>query len=80
MMISLDDFSDSYLLTVSEAAVCLRVGADLVYTLVHRGELPAVRLGRKIRIPAFGLRQWIATRAGVSAPPTPHAIISRQIH
>jgi excisionase family DNA binding protein len=35
---------------VEEAAALLGVSRDLVYDLVHRGELPAVTLGRRIRI------------------------------
>jgi excisionase family DNA binding protein len=62
----LDDFSDYDLLTVPEVAECLRIGEDLVYELVARGDLPSVRLGRKIRLPAFGLKQWIVRESRTS--------------
>ena len=65
---TLDEFGDHELLTVVETASVLRISRDLVYELVHRDELPALHLGRKIRVPAFGLRQWIAQQAGVTAP------------
>jgi excisionase family DNA binding protein len=80
MLQTLEDFPDSYLLKVSEAADCLRVGRDLVYELVARGELPAIRLGRKIRLPVFGLKHWIKQKTGLSMP-TPAGLSSlRQEH
>jgi putative molybdopterin biosynthesis protein len=77
---TLDDYGDGALLTAPETAEVLRISRDKVYELIHRGELPAIHLGRMIRVPAFGLRQWIATQAGVSAPAASISIISRQSH
>ena len=54
------------LLTVEQAARLLRIGRGLCYELIARGELPAIRLGRVIRVPRFALEQWIARQAGVS--------------
>lgn len=42
-------------LTVAEAAERLRVCPDTVRAAIHRGELPAVRIGRTIRIPVAAL-------------------------
>jgi excisionase family DNA binding protein len=39
------------LLTVAEAAKILRVNRDTAYRLVHDGAIPAVKLGRSLRIP-----------------------------
>jgi excisionase family DNA binding protein len=61
---------DPILLTVAEAAELLQISRDLAYELVARGELPHIRLGmagRVIRVPRFGLEQWIAREAGVPA-------------
>ncbi|MBI1884765.1 MAG: helix-turn-helix domain-containing protein [Deltaproteobacteria bacterium] len=58
------------LLTVPQAAELLQISCDLAYQLVARGELPHIRLGmagRVIRVPRFGLEQWIAREAGVPA-------------
>ncbi len=51
------------LLTVPEAAKLLRISRNLAYELVARNELPAVRLGRVIRVPKNGLTEWL-DRAG----------------
>ena len=42
-------------LTVREVAAILRVGRNQLYQAVARGELPAVRIGRTIRIPKAAL-------------------------
>jgi excisionase family DNA binding protein len=42
-------------LTVREAAGILRVGRNQLYQAVARGEIPAVRIGRTIRIPKHAL-------------------------
>lgn len=39
-------------LTVAEAAKLLRMGHKSVYAAIERGEIPAVRFGRLLRIPA----------------------------
>ncbi len=52
-------------LTVTEVAKLLRIGRNLAYELVARGEIPSRRLGRRILIPraefeeCFGLRQSV---------------------
>jgi excisionase family DNA binding protein len=51
------------LLTVPETAKLLRISRNLAYDLVARGEIPAVRLGRVIRIPRGALEQWVARQS-----------------
>ena len=46
---------DKLAVSVDEAARLLGVSRDLVYDLVRRGELPAVRLGRRIVVPLRSL-------------------------
>jgi excisionase family DNA binding protein len=46
-------------LTVPEAAQLLRVGERSVYAAVHRGELPAVRIGRRIVLPGAALQRLL---------------------
>ena len=59
----------SLLLTVSEAADLLGIGRNLAYELVRTGRIPSIRLGRVIRIPRFGLEQWVAQEAGLPQAP-----------
>ncbi len=51
---------DHALLTVQEAAALLRVSRNAAYDLVARGELPAIRLGRQIRISRALIEGWVS--------------------
>lgn len=53
-------------LTVEEAGQLLGISRTLAYGLVARGELPAVRLGRRIVVPRKALEELLA-------PPAPSA-------
>ncbi|MDA1195932.1 MAG: helix-turn-helix domain-containing protein [Planctomycetota bacterium] len=55
-----DELTDLDLLTVPEAARLLRIGRNLAYELIARGEIPSVRLGRVIRVPRVSLERWLA--------------------
>jgi excisionase family DNA binding protein len=48
-------------LTVSEVADTLRVSSMTVYRLVKAGELPALRIGKNIRIRATDLEGYLAS-------------------
>ena len=61
--------SDALLLTVEQAAKLCQISRGLAYDLVARGELPAIRLGRVIRVPRHGLEQWIERQAGLPSEP-----------
>jgi excisionase family DNA binding protein len=56
-------------LTVEEAADLLGIGRSLAYRLAASGELPTVRLGRRIVVPADALNHWLAE---VGAPASAH--------
>jgi excisionase family DNA binding protein len=47
-------------ISVSEAARVLRISRNLAYELVARGEIPALRLGRRIVIPRAQLDRLLA--------------------
>ena len=51
------------LLTAKETAELLRVKPQWVYRMVRRGALPAVRLGRQVRVNEDDLRTWLAERS-----------------
>ena len=68
--------SDQYLLRPSEAALKLGVCRSTVYMLIHEGQIPYVRLGKSIRVPADRLRAVINERItinNVGSPNTPLA-------
>jgi excisionase family DNA binding protein len=50
------------LLRAQEVAHILGVGRSKAYELMLRGELPVIRIGRLVRVPRYGLDQWIADR------------------
>ena len=56
-------------LTVEEAAAVLRIGRTAAYEAARRGELPAVRIGRSLRVPRAALEQLL-TAAGTDSPQT----------
>lgn len=46
-------------LTVPEVAERLNLAVSYVYQLARRGDLPSVRQGKYVRIPATGLHEWM---------------------
>ena len=54
------DFDPTRLaLTPVEAAAALGISKSHVYRLIHRGVLPATRLGRRLAVPAVGLMRLL---------------------
>jgi excisionase family DNA binding protein len=47
--------------TVAEVALIMRVSKMTVYRLVHSGELPAVRVGRSLRVPESAVHDYLRT-------------------
>jgi excisionase family DNA binding protein len=56
--------NERLLLTVEEAARRLGIGRTLAWQLVRDGQLPSVRLGRLVRVPARALEDWLKRRIG----------------
>ena len=50
---------DRLALSVEEAAGLLGISTWLAYELVHRGELPSLRLGRRIVVPRAALERMV---------------------
>ena len=46
-------------MSVTAAARALGISRGLAYELVHRGELPAVRLGRRLLVPVAALDRLV---------------------
>lgn len=46
-------------LTVADAAQALGIGRNAAYEAVQRGELPSLRLGRRVLVPTAQLRRML---------------------
>lgn len=46
-------------LSVEEAARFLGVGRSCAYDAVSRGEIPSIRIGKRLRVPTAALRQLL---------------------
>jgi excisionase family DNA binding protein len=53
------DASERLLLKADEVARRLSLGRATVYLMMASGELPILRKGRAVRVPARALEQWI---------------------
>ena len=62
---SLDDAPE--VLTVAEAAKLLRRGRNQLYEDIRRGEVPALRLGRSLRIPKAALARLLDVESSQAA-------------
>jgi excisionase family DNA binding protein len=47
-------------LTIREVARVLRIGRNLAYEAAQRGELPVVRIGRRLLVPRLALERLLA--------------------
>ena len=54
------DTSKKLLLRVVEVAELLSIARSKAYAMVQAGELPSVRLGKSIRVPAKALNDYVA--------------------
>lgn len=55
-------------LTVEEAARALRIGRTAAYDAVRRGEIPAVKIGRSLRVPRHRLETLLDPENDDGAP------------
>ncbi len=53
---------DPLLLKPGEAADLLGVSRSTLYQLLGSGEVPSVRVGKLLRVPAAALKQWVEER------------------
>lgn len=47
-------------LTVDEAARCLGIGRNSAYEAIARGEIPAVKIGKRLLIPKVALEKMLS--------------------
>jgi len=55
------------LLRATEVAALLGLGRSKVYDMMKRGQLPVVRIGKAVRVPAHALEEWIKTHTSNAA-------------
>jgi excisionase family DNA binding protein len=48
---------------IAEVAKELRISKTKAYEMVHKGELPVVRVGRNIRVPRILFESWLTKEA-----------------
>lgn len=53
---------EKLLLRVTETAQLIGLGRSKTYDLIARGELPSIRIGKCVRVPAEKLREWVNAR------------------
>lgn len=53
-------------LTVEEAARCLGIGRSGAYAAARAGEIPVIRVGRRLLVPRAALDRWLETASEVA--------------
>ncbi|MGC8513834.1 MAG: helix-turn-helix domain-containing protein [Acidimicrobiales bacterium] len=61
---------DQLAYTVRQVAHLLSVTPPTVYRMVREGDLPSVRIGSSIRVPADALTEYLARHAAHDVPPS----------
>ncbi len=55
---------EQLLYRAEEISRLLNIGRSKAYMLMASGELPVVRIGRSVRVPARALERWIDSQSG----------------
>ena len=66
---------DRQTLTVEEAAALLGIGRNSAYQAIARGEIPVLRVGRRLLVPRAALERRLADD---QAPPEPTPVQRRR--
>jgi excisionase family DNA binding protein len=64
-------------LSIEEAAGALGIGRTLAYEAVRRGEIPTIRIGRRLLVPRGALDQLLGIAATVGADSLIQRIVER---
>ena len=59
MVITMAVSDERVVLTVAEVGLLLGISRTLAYEAVRRGELPSIRVGRRILVPQARLKDWL---------------------
>ncbi len=55
--------TESAFLTVHELAIAIGLSEGRVYALIAEGEIPTLRVGRRIRVPRAAFDRWLEQQA-----------------
>jgi excisionase family DNA binding protein len=58
---------EKLLLKPREAFKVMSIGRSTGYAMIASGELPSIRIGRAVRIPMDGLKEWVKRQAEKNA-------------
>lgn len=65
----MNNHSDSLVLTAVETARLLRIGRGTVYEQIRCGNIPSIKMGRRILIPKAALIKMLEGAKGDGSPP-----------
>lgn len=66
-VVTLEDLAGHAVVSVPIAARLLNIGRSAGYRAVEAGQIPAIRVGRRFRVPVAGLRALLAADGGDGA-------------
>jgi len=61
---------EKLLLKVAEVVKATGFCRSVVYSMIASGELPSIRYGRSVRVPAVALRKWVERQMDAQTKPT----------
>jgi excisionase family DNA binding protein len=62
--------------TLNEAAVILGISRGSAYEAAKRGEIPTIRIGRRLLVPLAALERMLAGDADARLPRTRHGLVT----
>jgi excisionase family DNA binding protein len=63
-----------------EAADAIGVSRTRIYQVLASGELPSIRIGTSVRVPADKLREWIDAKSGAGDERSSRERLAREPH
>ena len=58
--------SHAEILTIEEAAKLLRIGRNAAYEAAKRGDIPVIKIGKRLLVPRLALNKLLAMDASVA--------------
>ena len=57
--LSPDELESRTIITIKEMSTILGIGRNTAYEAVKKGEIPSVKVGRRILVPSKALDRWL---------------------